>query len=110
MNATTLITAKDLQLPKAKLPKTVLMKIAVSLPLILVALLAGWVNPATAFMLVTVLGVMSYRQVEVAQEDVRKLEGAFVQRGLHFPLTPSRRWQAEAMIDAIEQYDLAKKR
>lgn len=70
--------------------------------------LLGFTNAALSGVLIIVLVIWSHRQVKVSQEAAEQIQQAYVERGLHAPEAPAHRWEAEALVDALREYDSAK--
>lgn len=70
--------------------------------------LSGFTNAALSSVLILALVVWGQRQATVRHEAGRQIQEAFTQRGLHAPEAPTQRWKAEALVDALREYDVVK--
>ena len=71
--------------------------------------LFGLTNAVVCGVLILALVIWAQRQTKVGHEAARQIQTAFTQRGLHAPALPTHRWKAEVLVDALREYDAAKK-
>ncbi|AXH59912.1 hypothetical protein [Pseudomonas amygdali] len=71
--------------------------------------LFGLINAALSGVLILGLVIWGHRQVKVSHDAATQIQQAYVERGLHAPEAPAHRWKAEALVDALREYDAAKK-
>lgn len=88
--------------------KKTLMANTLSACLIASALL-DFTNAALSGVLIIGLVIWGHRQVKVSQEAAAQIQQAYVERGLRAPEAPAHHWKAEALVDALREYDAAKK-
>jgi len=69
----------------------------------------GFLSFAFSAVLVALISLWALRQTHVCPDACAQIQRAFVERGLHCPTAPATRSVAETMVDALREYDAAKK-
>lgn len=75
---------------------------------LIASVLLSFTNAALSGVLIIGLVIWGHRQVKVSQVAAVQIQQAYVERGLQAPEAPAHRWKAEALVDALREYDAAK--